>query len=122
MKSGVSWFVGNSDFLEWLREIELRYADVFGELGAGCLQHFKHLIDCVEAFFELLADPAVDFRVKLMDYAKLKRDVSEFCRYYERFLGVPLAGRLRLEINELIEEAVWLHGRLWAIDLEGGEE
>ena len=55
-----------------LMDIESRYAYAFDELGPGALQHFKHLIDCVDAFLDLLEDPRADFRVKLMDYGKLR--------------------------------------------------
>jgi len=41
-----------------------------------------------------------------MDYAKVKADVAEFCRYYAKWLGVPLAERLKHEINQAIEEAI----------------
>jgi len=33
-----------------------------------------------------------DFRVKLDDYAKIRDDVFEFCRFYAKFLGNPLMG------------------------------
>ncbi|RLF09255.1 MAG: hypothetical protein DRJ62_07030, partial [Thermoprotei archaeon] len=56
-------------------------------------------------------DPKTDFRVKLMDYAKVKADVAEFCRYYARWLGDPLAERLKHEINQVLEKAVNWWGR-----------
>jgi len=39
-----------------LKEIEERYSDAFAEIGPGALQRFKHLIDEVEAFLDLLED------------------------------------------------------------------
>jgi len=36
--------------------------------------------------------PRGDFRVKLDDYAKIRDDVFEFCRFYAKFLGNPLMG------------------------------
>lgn len=52
---------------------------MFAELGLGAIQDFKHFIDRIDSFFDLLADPKTDFKVKLMDYAKVKNDVFEFC-------------------------------------------
>ena len=86
-------------------------------LEAGC--KFKHLIDCVEAFLDLLNDPETDFRVKLMDYGKVKSDVFEFCRYYAKWLGNPLMERLKHEIYEILEEAVDWWGRWDALDIIG---
>jgi len=54
-----------------LMDIESRYADALGELGPRPIQDFEHMIDCVDAFLDLLADPRTDFRVKLMCYGKL---------------------------------------------------
>jgi len=53
-----------------LKDIEEKYSGAFAELGPRALQHFKHLIDCVDAFLDLLADSGADFRVKLTDYAE----------------------------------------------------
>jgi len=97
---------GGPDFRRLLRDIEQRYSGAFDELGLGVLQDFKHLMDCVEAFLDLLADPRTDFRVKLMCYGKLRENVFELCRYYASWLGNPLMERLRHEIYELLEEAV----------------
>ena len=97
---------GGSDFRRLLRDIEDRYGGAFEELGPGALQDFKHLIDCVDAFLDLLADPRTDFMVKLMDYAKVRMDVLEFCRFYASWLGNPLMERLKHEIYELLEEAI----------------
>jgi len=99
------------DFRRRLKDIENRYSDAFAELGPGALQHFKHLIDCVDGFLDLLADLKTDFRVKLMDYAKVKADIAEFCRYYARWFGDPLAERLKAEVNQALEEAVDWWGR-----------
>jgi len=65
---------------------------------------------------DLLADPKTDFRVKLMDYAKVKADVAEFCRYYARWLGMPLTERLKHEINQVLEEALGWWGRQQVMD------
>ena len=50
--------------------------------------------------------PRGDFRVKLDDYAKIRDDVFEFCRFYAKFLGNMLMERLRAEIYELLEQAI----------------
>jgi len=97
---------GGADFRRLLRDIEQRYSGAFEELGPGALQDFKHMIDCVDAFLDLLEDLKTDFRVKLMDYAKVREDVLEFCRFYARWLGNPLMERLKAEIYGLLEEAV----------------
>jgi hypothetical protein len=34
-----------------LKDIEEKYSGAFAELGPRALQHFKHLIDCVDAFW-----------------------------------------------------------------------
>ena len=41
-------FGGGSDFRKLLKDVERRYSDAFAELGSGVLQHFKHLVDCIE--------------------------------------------------------------------------
>ena len=97
---------GSSDLRRMLRDIEGRYSGVFDELGPGAAQDFKHLIDCVDGFLDLLADPRTDFRVKLADYARVRDYVFEFCRFYAGWLGNPLMERLRAEIYELLEEAM----------------
>jgi len=102
---------GVADFRKLLKDIEERYSDAFAELGAGALQHFRHFIDCIDGFLDLLADPKTDFRVKLMDYGKVKNDVFEFCRYYAKLLGNPLMERLKAEINQVLEEAIDWWGR-----------
>jgi len=89
-----------------LRDIERRYSGAFDELGPGAARDFKHMIDCVDGFLDLFADPRTDFRVKLVDYARVRDDVFEFCRYYARWLGNPLMERLKAEIYELLEEAI----------------
>jgi len=79
--------------------------------GPGALRDFKHLIDCVDGFLDLLANSKTDFRVKLAGYAKVRDDVFEFCRFYARWLGNPLMERLRAEIYELLDQAVsWWGG------------
>ena len=107
---------GGGSFRRLLKDVEQRYSDAFADLGPGVLQHFKHLVDCIEGFLDLLADPKTDFRVKLMDYAKVEADVAEFCRYYARWLGDPLAERLKHEINQVLEEAVDWWGRQEVFD------
>ena len=102
-------------------DIEDRYDDTFNELGPGTLQHFKHMIDCVNAFLDLMADPRTDFRVKLMCYGKLREDVFEFCRFYARWLGNPLMERLRHEIYELLEGAIDWWGEQEIYDVMGGK-
>jgi len=44
--------------------------------------------------------------VKLLDYVKVRNDVFEFCRFYSKWLGSPLAERLKAEVYELMEEAI----------------
>ena len=100
------FYVGGADFRRLLRDIERRYSGAFDELGPGAARDFKHLIDCVDGFLDLFADPRTDFRVKLADYAKVKDDVFEFCRFYAGWLGNMLMERLRAEIYELLEEAI----------------
>jgi len=97
---------GGADFRRLLKDIEDRYSDAFAEVGPGALQHFKNLIDGIDGFLDLLSDPKTDFRVKLMDYGKIRADVAEFCWFYMRWLGTPLMERLKHEIYELLEQAV----------------
>jgi len=97
---------GGADFRRLLKDIEGRYSGAFNELGPGAVQHFKHIFDCVDSFLDLQADPKIDFRVKLMDYAKVGEDVLEFCRYYASWLGNPLMERLKHEIYEVLDQAV----------------
>jgi len=106
-----------------LMDIECRYSGAFDELGPGVLQDLKHMIDCVDAFLDLLEDPRTGFRVKLMDYAKVRMDVFEFRRYYASWLGSPLMERLKAEVYELLEEAVsWWEGSMFSTswDVDGG--
>ena len=110
---------GGSDLRRLLKDIEQRYSGAFEELGPGALQDFKHLIDCVDAFLDLLADPKTDFRVKLMCYGKLRMDVLEFCRYYASWLGNPLMERLKHEIYELLEQAISWWGEQYVLDIMG---
>ena len=113
-------FGGEGNFRRMLKDIEERYSNAFAEVGPGSLQDFKNLIDCVDGFFDLLADPKTDFRVKLMDYAKIKSDVFELCRFYARWLGNPLMERLEAEIYGILEEAMDWWGRQHLIgEMEG---
>jgi len=102
-----------------LRDVEDRYGGAFAELGPGALQDFKCMINCVNAFFNLLADPKTDFRVKLTSYDKLRDDVFEFCRFYAKFLGNPLMERLRHEIYEVLDQAVSWWGEQDVLDIIG---
>lgn len=70
--------LGGEEVRRLLKKIEARYSDAFAEIGPGALQHFKHIIDNVDTFLDLLADPETSLLVKLMDYAKIRGDVSEF--------------------------------------------
>ena len=97
---------GRGSFREKLRSIEEWYGEAFAEIGPGAANDFKHLIDGVEAFLDLLNDPETDFRVKLMDYAKTRADVAEFCRYYAKWLGEPIMERLKHEVNKVLEKAI----------------
>jgi len=57
-----------------------RYGEA-SQTSTGSLQHFKHLIDCVDAFLDLLAEPETDFRVKLMDTGRLGRMYLSFVNF-----------------------------------------
>ena len=81
------------------------------------LQHFKHMIDCVDAFLDLLADPRTDFRVKLTCYGKLRENVFELCRYYVSWLGNPLMEGLKHEVYQLLEEAISWWGEQDILDV-----
>jgi len=61
------------------------------------------------------------FRVKLIDYARIRDDVLEFCRFYAKFLGNPLMERLRAEIYELLEEAIAWWEEQYALMWEEGD-
>ena len=96
-----------ADLGKLLKDVKQRYSDAFTELGLGVLQDFfKRLIGHTDGFLDLLADPGMDFRVELMDYAKVRDDVFGFCQFYARWLGSPLMERLKAEIYELLEEAI----------------
>jgi len=66
----------------------------------------KRLTDHIDGILDILADPKTDFRVKLMDYVRVREDVFEFRRYYAICLGSPLMERLRAEIYEIMEESM----------------
>ncbi|HDD56535.1 MAG TPA: hypothetical protein ENG18_00765 [Nitrososphaeria archaeon] len=67
---------GGSDFHRLLDDVPEKYSDTFAELRPG----------------------------RLMDYAKVRTDTFGFCRYYAKWLGSPLVGRLKAEIYEVLEE------------------
>jgi len=91
----------------------VRCSDAFDEIGPGALQHLKDVVNDVEAFLDLLADPKISYLGKLMDHAKARDDVAEFRRFYARWLGSPSAQRLKAEVYQLLEEALrWWHGRM----------
>ena len=117
--SPAAFYQGEAELRRLLRDVEDRYGGAFAELGPGALQDFKHLIDCVDGFLDLLADPRTDFRVKLADYAKVKDDVFEFCRFYAGWLGNPLMERLKAEIYELLDEAISWWGEQDVLDIIG---
>ena len=113
-------FRGGADFRRLLKDIENRYSDAFAEVGPGSLQDFKHLIDCVDGFLDLLGDLKTDFRIKLTDYVKIRADVAEFCRYYAKWFGNPLMERLKHEVYEVLEQAVNWWGRQDVFDAMEG--
>jgi len=102
-----------------LRGVEDLYGGAFAGLGPGALQDLKSLIDCVDGFLDLLADLRRDFRVKLMDYGKIRNYVFEFCRFYARWFGNMLMERLRAEIYALLEEAIDWWGQQDVLDIIG---
>ena len=83
-----------------LKDIEDRYSSAFDGLGPGSIQDFKHLIDSIDDFLDLLIDSSNDFGIKLANYAKIKSHVFEFCRFYARWLRKPLTERLKAEITK----------------------
>jgi len=91
--------------------VEERYSNVFAELEPCSLTDLKRCIASVDAFLGLLWNDGMDFRVKLMDYAKVRMDSFEFCKYYTKWLGNPLIGRLKNGIYEVLEEAMNNIGR-----------
>ena len=113
------FYGGGGGLRRLLRDVEGRYGDAFDDLGPGALQDLKHLIDCIDSFLDLLADPRTGFRVKLMDYGRIRNDVLEFCQFYAKLLGNPLMERLRHEIYELLEEAVSWWGEQDILDIIG---
>jgi len=105
------FYGGGSDLHRLLRDVEDRYSDAFAELGPGALMDLKRCVDSVEAFLGLLFDDETRATVKMATYAKIRGDVSEFCRYYARWLGNPLMRRLEAEIYGILEEAMDSWGR-----------
>ena len=114
------FYGGGSGLHRLLRDVEERYSDAFAELGPGALTDLKRCIDSVETFLGLLFDGETRATVKMAAYAKIRGDVSEFCRYYARWLGRLLMERLKHEIYEVLEEAMDWWGRQNLIgDMEG---
>ena len=112
------FYGGGSDLHRLLKDIEDRYSDAFAELGA--LTDLKRCIDSVEVFLGLLFDYETKPTVKMAAYAKIRGDVSEFCRYYARWLGRPLMERLKHEIYEVLKEAIDWWGRQETYDVMEG--
>jgi len=75
------------------------------------------MIDDLEAFLDTLADLGIDFRVNLMDYAKIRGDVSEFCQFYAKWLGSSLMERLKHEVYEVLDQAVSWWGEQEIFDI-----
>jgi len=46
-----------------------------------------------------------------MNYAKVRADVAEFCKYYANWLGAPLVERLKAEVYEILEQAITWWGQ-----------
>ena len=114
-----AFYGGGSDFRSLLKDVEEKYSDAFAELGPGALMDLKSHVDSVEDF--LLFDGETRTTVKMAAYAKIKSDVSEFCRYYARWFGRPLMERLKAEIYEVLEEAIDWWGRQAVFDAMEGE-
>jgi len=110
---------GGADLGRLLRDVKRRYSDAFTEPGLGVLQDLRRLIGHTDGFLDLLADPGMDFRVKLMSYGKPRMDVFEFCRFYAGWLGSPFMERLKHEGYELLEEAIDWWGRQDVLDIMG---
>ena len=113
-------FGGGSDLHRLLKDIENRYSDAFAELGPGALTNLKRSVDSVETFLGLLFDGETRATVKMAAYAKIRGDVSEFCRYYARWLRRPLMERLKHEIYEVLEEAMDWWGKTASHRRHGG--
>jgi len=71
------FYEGGSDPHKLLNDVKERYLDVFAELRPGVLMDLKMYVDSVKAFLDLSLDGGMDFRVKLMDYAKVRTDAME---------------------------------------------
>jgi len=89
-----------------ISQIEDRYSRFFAGLGYGCLQHFKHLIDCIYGFLEVAEDSNVSLAAKAMDYAKIQYEVKAFCEYYSKLLG-EVAEKLKAELLREVEVVWW---------------
>jgi hypothetical protein len=91
-----------------ISQIEDRYSRFFAGLGYGCLQHFKHLIDCIYGFLQVAEDEGVSLAAKAMDYVKTRREVEAFCEYYSKpkLLG-EVAEKLKAELLREVEVVWW---------------
>ena len=105
---------GGTGFRSILKDVGESCSDAFAEFGPGALTGLKRHIDTVEAF-PLFDDEARPI-IKMAAYAEIKDDVSEFCRFYARWLGNPLMERLKHDIYEILEEAINWWGRQEVFD------
>ena len=111
---------GGTDFRSLLKDVGENCSDAFAELGPGALTDLKRHVYSVEAFLDLLFDDGTKPIVKMAAYAKIRGDVSEFCKYYARWLGRWLMERLKHEIYEVLEEAIDWWGRQETYDAMEG--
>jgi len=65
----------------------VRSSDTSAEVSPGAFQHFKGVIDRVEASPDLLEDFTMSRLVKLIDYAEVGKDASELRNLYAKWLG-----------------------------------
>jgi hypothetical protein len=91
-----------------ISQIKDRYSVFFAKLGYGCLQHFKHFIDCIYGFLQVAEDEGVSLAAKAMDYVKTRREIEAFYEYYSKpkLLG-EAAEKLRAELLREVEVVWW---------------
>jgi len=99
------------DFRSLLKDVEESYSNAFAELGPSALANLKRRIDSMKAFLGLSLDEGMDFRVKLIDYAKVRTDVFKFCRCYARRLAGPIMEKLKAETYEIVEDGPTIYIR-----------